>query len=302
LLLYHSLFNPALLVAPLTHGYCLSPLRGLLEFRRKRNVDKIDFVLCVFFIQNEREMMYRGYTCLWRKIWSNAVLAEPGKRFSRFEAWLYITNVLAAGMDDPDAGLKRGEFVASIRQLIECFHWSLGAVHRFLEILLQNSMIMRVEHSAEHPAEQEAGHFSVCNYETYNSPRNTERNTERNAERNTFKEVLKESIKKEIKDRHLPSADGACVSPKILFEIYRQNNQSLPEVKALTSERLKKCRSRINQAVRDGCLAPYLADFTEAVKKAQQTPFLRGESARGWRAGFDWFIANQVNVYKVLEG
>ena len=92
------------------------------------------------------------------------------------------------------------------------------------------------------------------------------------------------------------------MSPKILIEIYQQHNQSLPEVKALTSERLKKCRSRINQAVRDGCLEQYLEDFTAAVKKAQQTPFLRGEGARGWRAGFDWFVANHVNVYGVLEG
>jgi len=86
----------------------------------------------------------------------------------------------------------------------------------------------------------------------------------------------------------MPSGDGARVSPKILLEIYRQQNQSLPEVKALTAERLKKCRSRIDQAVRDGCLEQYLADFTAAVKKAQQTPFLRGEGSRGWRASFDW--------------
>jgi hypothetical protein len=91
-------------------------------------------------------------------------------------------------------------------------------------------------------------------------------------------------------------------SPKTLFEIYRQHNQSLPEVKALTSERQKKCRSRINQAVRDGCLEQYLDDFAEAVKKAQQTPFLRGEGARGWRASFDWFVANHENIYAVLEG
>jgi hypothetical protein len=92
------------------------------------------------------------------------------------------------------------------------------------------------------------------------------------------------------------------VSPQILVEIYRQNNQALPEVKALTAERLRKCRSRIDQAVRDGCLEQYLADFTAAVKKAQQTPFLRGEGARGWRASFDWFIANHVNSVAVLEG
>jgi hypothetical protein len=235
--------------------------------------------------------MHRGYTCLWRRIWSNAILAEPGKRFSRMEAWLYITNVLAAGVDDQAAELKRGEFVASVRRLAECFNWSRGAVLRFIETLSQNSMIMRVGHSAG----QEAGHFTVCKYETYNFPRNAERDTKRD----TFKEVFKES-KNKIKDTCAPA--GACVSPKILFDIFQQHNQSLPEVKALTSERLKKCRTRINQAVRDGCLDQYLADFTEAVKKAQQTPFLRGEGARGWRAGFDWFIANQVNIYKVLEG
>ena len=162
-------------------------------------------------------------------------------------------------------------------------------------------MIMRVIHQTIHSAIQEVGHFSVCNYETYNSPRYAERNTLRNAERNTFKEVFKES-KNKIKDTYMPSADGVCVSPKILVDIFQQNNQSLPEVKALTSERLKKCRSRINQAERDGCLEQYLIDFTEAVKKAQQTPFLRGEGTRGWRAGFDWFIANNLNIYAVLEG
>ena len=42
--------------------------------------------------------------------------------------------------------------------------------------------------------------------------------------------------------------------------------------------------------------------FCAAVKKAQQTPFLRGEGARGWRASFDWFVANHLNIYAVLEG
>ncbi len=96
-----------------------------------------------------------------------------------------------------------------------------------------------------------------------------------------IKEVVKEGFKEGEKDTQLPSGDGARVSPKILYEIYQQQNQSLPEVKALTVERLRKCRSRIDQAVRDGCLEQYLADFTSAVKKAQQTPFLRGEGARG---------------------
>lgn len=247
--------------------------------------------------------MQRGYTLLWRKIWANPVLCEPGRKFSRLEAWLYIINVLAAGVDDEKSGLKRGEFIASIRFLAKTFNWSHAMAQRFIDHLLVHSMISRVIRESIRPAIQDAGHFIVCNYETYNQTRYTDRYGKRYAERYKIKEVLKEGFKEvEKKDTHVPSADGDRVSPKTLFEIYKQQNLSLPEVKALTSERLKKCRSRINQAVRDGCLEQYLADFSEAVKKAQQTPFLRGEGPRGWRASFDWFVANHVNIYAVLEG
>jgi hypothetical protein len=200
---------------------------------------------------------------------------------------------------DENTGLKRGEFIASIRFLALTFKWSHAMAQRFIDQLLENSMITRVIHESIRPAIQEAGHFTVCNYETYNQPRYGKRYTERYK----IKEVIKEGLKEvEKKDTHVPSGDGVPVSPKILVDIFRQNNQSLPEVKALTSERLKKCRSRINQAVRDGCLAQYLEDFKAAVKKAQQTPFLRGEGSRGWRASFDWFVGNHVNIYAALEG
>jgi len=44
-------------------------------------------------IEKEVMRMHRGYTLLWRKIWSNPVLSEPGRKFSRLEAWLYIIKV-----------------------------------------------------------------------------------------------------------------------------------------------------------------------------------------------------------------
>jgi len=260
--------------------------------------------------------MHRGYTLLWRKIWSNPVLSEPGRKFSRFEAWLYIINVLASGKDDESSGLKRGEFSVSSRYLVRAWNWPRANVQRFIKELEKEGMIARIEDGEEgenasdaglgHPAGQSAGHntghFIVGNYETYNPAGATDRATKRATSRAQLKEVLKESKKERMKDTHVPSGEGVRVSSKTLVEIYRQQNQMLPEVKALTSERLKKCRSRINQAVRDGCLERYLEDFTEAVKKAQQTPFLRGEGPRGWRASFDWFVANHVNIYAVLEG
>ena len=91
------------------------------------------------------------------------------------------------------------------------------------------------------------------------------------------------------------------MSPKILFEIYEQQNQSLPEVKTLTAERLKKCRSRIDQAVRDGCLEQYLADFSAAVKKLSKHPsFAEKARAAGGRASTG--LLQIMNIYAVLEG
>jgi len=89
---------------------------------------------------------------------------------------------------------------------------------------------------------------------------------------------------------------------EVLFDIYEQENKQLPQVKARSQDRLAKCRSRIDQAVRSGCLEQYLKDFRAAVSKAQSTPFLCGENERGWRADFDWFVANHTNPYRVLEG
>lgn len=144
------------------------------------------------------------------------------------------------------------------RRLAALWNWSPTAVFRFLRLLEDNLMISRLKHEAEQSAEQAAERFAVCNYNTYNPERKTKRNTERNAPRNTYKEGTKEGLNAVEKDTQDPAPREARVSPQVLLEIYRQENQSLPEVKALTAERLNRCRSRINQAVRDGCLEQYL--------------------------------------------
>jgi hypothetical protein len=43
----------------------------------------------------------------------------------------------------------------------------------------------------------------------------------------------------------------------------------------------------------------FIDQYTRVVIKAQETPFLQGESERGWKADFDWFIANDQNVVNV---
>ncbi|MBN2321281.1 MAG: hypothetical protein JXR49_19535 [Acidobacteria bacterium] len=141
------------------------------------------------------------------------------------------------------------------------------------------------------------GHFIICKYETSNPTRDTLWDTKRDK---LNKGIINKG--KEIKDSRLPFENGKSVSHKILFFIFQEENQKLPRVEELTEDLLGKCRSRINQARRKGCLEHYLSDFRSAVKKAQQTPFLCGEGDNGWKASFDWFVANHRNAYKILEG
>ena len=95
------------------------------------------------------------------------------------------------------------------------------------------------------------------------------------------------------------TAADAAVSktPEVLVEIYKAENKVLPQVLEFTQERRKQCKTRL---ARDP--GKFMELFTRAVIKAQETPFLRGEGPTGWKADFDWFIANDRNVVKVLEG
>jgi len=91
------------------------------------------------------------------------------------------------------------------------------------------------------------------------------------------------------------------VDPNILIDIYEQENKVLPPIVAVTEKRLKKCRERIIAYSDD--LDQFFEKFRQAVRKAQNIPFLNGKGNKsGWKADFDWFIDNDENFVKVLEG
>jgi hypothetical protein len=78
------------------------------------------------------------------------------------------------------------------------------------------------------------------------------------------------------------------------FEIWNQNRGQLAEARSLGKGRLAKCRLRARDLGEER--------FLEAVCKAAATPFCLGLNDRGWKADFDWLIANDTNAAKVLEG
>jgi hypothetical protein len=71
---------------------------------------------------------------------------------------------------------------------------------RFIEQLLENSMIARVIRDSIRPAIQEAGHLIICNYETYNQARYSDRYAKRYAEQYKIKEGIREGLKEVEKD------------------------------------------------------------------------------------------------------
>jgi hypothetical protein len=95
----------------------------------------------------------------------------------------------------------------------------------------------------------------------------------------------------------------AALSPGTMLQIWQEERGPLAELRALSPERVARCRERISHASsKSKSIAQFLADFREAVARAATTPFLRGEGPTGWCANFDWLVANDTNYLKVLEG
>jgi hypothetical protein len=67
--------------------------------------------------------------------------------------------------------------------------------------------------------------------------------------------------------------------------IWNDRCGGLPRVREMTKSRINRLRAR-------RCSPTFEQDFTAAVTKAASTPFLLGENDRGWKANFDWLIAN----------
>src|SRR5213592_395381 len=82
-----------------------------------------------------------------------------------------------------------------------------------------------------------------------------------------------------------------------LFRIYNDKCGGLPKARLLTPERERKCKMRLSH--NNGS---FVADWTRAVERAAVLPFCLGEGQQGWRADFDWFIRDDTNYLKVLEG
>jgi 7,8-dihydro-6-hydroxymethylpterin-pyrophosphokinase len=85
------------------------------------------------------------------------------------------------------------------------------------------------------------------------------------------------------------------LKPEDVVEVWNENapGWGLKPIRKLTPHRRRKLATRIRENSID--------EFTEAITAIGRSPFLRGESQRGWRANFDWML-EPSNFAKLIEG
>ena len=87
--------------------------------------------------------------------------------------------------------------------------------------------------------------------------------------------------------------------PQRMFKAWFVLSGDLPKARELTPKREQRCKSLMKK--HNGTVQEFMINWQKAIVKAASTPFLLGESDKGWTATFDWMIKGD-NYIKVLEG
>lgn len=79
---------------------------------------------------------------------------------------------------------------------------------------------------------------------------------------------------------------------KLVVDMFHEICTSFPKVTTLSDKRKAAIKRLMNNHKEE--------EIREAFKIAENTPFLKGDNNRGWKANFDWLI-NETNFIKVIE-
>ena len=246
------------------------------------------------------------------------------KPFSYGQAWIDI--LLQCNHSDSKVliegellNCKRGQSLKSLKTWAQRWGWSIQKVRTYFTLLEKDKMIVT-------KGLRKTTLLTIVNYDIYQREQhgdnteitqrqhrdNTEITTNKNEKKNKNEKNESSYSKESNKVNHTSKTRRGSLpkngkppkpkipDPEILMKIYLEENIKLPAVIAFTEKRSQKCRKRMLANL--GEIDTFLKYFRQAVKKAQYTPFLCGNNDRNWRASFDWFVANDENYVKVLEG
>ena len=139
------------------------------------------------------------YIPISRRLFEHQLWCEE-RIYSRFEAWLDL--IQSARFEDTKQlignrfiEVKRGQILASLRFLAGRWQWSTKKVNSFLDLLIQDKMIIK-----ETPKETGQNVITICNYDKYNS-QIIQEETEKKQQGNTKETPRKQQGNKVNKDK-----------------------------------------------------------------------------------------------------
>lgn len=197
----------------------------------------------------------------------------PNNRpFTRLEAWFQF---------DMDTYIAR---VRTEREYSRMWSWSRGKVARFISEIRSKP-------------EDETAPFVAKNDEPNAGQRQAKSEPQEPLENSTLPHVMSQRR----------ASDGPKAGQLFIRESKREETLSLfdlwnevvtgilPTVrKPVSKDRQRKCDIRLQERS--------FTEWEEIFRLMATTPFLCGNNDRGWKADFDWIIANDGNAGKVLEG
>lgn len=106
--------------------------------------------------------------------------------------------------------------------------------------------------------------------------------------------------KEEKKPQDKPKEKKQATMPFArIKELWNTLCPSFPKMMVLSEARKNKIRNRVEEM---GGIEQALPILEGIFKTMQETPFLKGDNKRGWKASFDWIFENDKNWVKVFEG
>ncbi|MGM9759312.1 MAG: hypothetical protein ACI30I_04245 [Parabacteroides sp.] len=281
-----------------------------------------------------------GWIKIHRQIMEDPIyLAEP---FSRGQAWIDLillacykdSYVYVRGIR---VKVARGQLAKSSGYFAERWRWSAGKVVRFLNelenderIVQQKSRVTTIISICNYDMYQTDG-ITERRTDGVTESRTdcvTESGTDSVTDGIQTDEqigelyIIKKEINKELilskeslltKRKESPSVPSDSTEPEAvvghektvripfskIVSMWNSTCSSYPNIFTLSDSRKNKIRLRIEE----------MKGVENAMKilrtvflKMQETPFLKGDNRRGWKAGFDWLFENNRNWVKVYEG
>ena len=247
------------------------------------------------------------YIPISRRLFEHQLWCEE-RIYSRFEAWLDL--IQSARFEDTKQlignrfiEVKRGQILASLRFLAGRWQWSTKKVNSFLDLLIQDKMIIK-----ETPKETGQTVITICNYDKYNS-QIIQEETEKKQQGNTKETPRKQQgnkVNKDKKENNIGDSDESLVC-----------GASQPHTEHIDYSELVKFFNEETKGV-FGTVRTPLSDsrkgminariksygkktFADMIRKAYQSDFLKGQNKKGWTASFDWLI-KPTNFEKVISG